>query len=63
MSLRYRRRASLGPLRLNFTRRGLSSIAIKLGPMTHNFTRKRTTVNLPGGLYWQDQPSSEKRQP
>jgi hypothetical protein len=54
VTLRFRKRARLGPFRLNFTRRGLSSISIKLGPLTHNLTHRRTTVDLPGGLYWQE---------
>lgn len=61
MSLRYRRRHSAGPFRLNFGRRGLSSVSIKLGAITWNLTRKRATVDLPGGLYWQhEQPTETK---
>jgi hypothetical protein len=51
MPLRYRRRVSLGPLRFNFSLRGLSSVSLKAGPFTWNPTRDRLTTNLPGGLY------------
>jgi hypothetical protein len=54
MSFRFRKRFSLGPLRINVTKRGISSVALKVGPVTRNLTRRRTTVDLPGeGLYWQ----------
>jgi Protein of unknown function (DUF4236) len=52
VTLHYRRRLSLGPLRLNVTGRGLTSVALVLGPLTWNLTRRRTTVDLPGGLSW-----------
>jgi hypothetical protein len=62
MTLRYRRRRSAGPLRFNFGSRGLSSIAVKLGPWTYNLTHRRSTVNLPGGAYWQqDHPNSSEK--
>lgn len=51
MPLRYRRRVSLGPLRLNFSLRGLSSVSLKAGPFTWNPTRDRLTTNLPGGFF------------
>lgn len=52
MSLHYRRRLKVGPLRLNVTARGLTSVALVLGPLTWNLTRRRTSVDLPGGLSW-----------
>jgi hypothetical protein len=53
MGLRFRKRLSLGPLRFNFTRRGLSSVSLKAGPFTWNPRRDRLTTNLPGGLYYE----------
>jgi hypothetical protein len=53
MPFRFRSRQSAGPLRLNFTQRGLRSIAVKLGPFTYNLTHRRVTTDLPGGLYHQ----------
>lgn len=52
MSLRYRKRASLGPLRLNIGRKS-ASLAVKLGPFTWNLNRRRLTTNLPSGFYHQ----------
>ncbi len=50
---RYRRRFRLGPLRINVTGRGVTSIAFVLGPLTYNLTRRRSTVDRPGGASWQ----------
>ncbi len=53
MPLHYRRRINLGPVRLNFTERGLTSLSLKLGPLTYSLKTKKTTVNLPGtGSIW-----------
>ena len=51
MPLRYRKRLKLGPVTLNVTQRGITSVSIKLGPITWNPTRRRITTDLPGGLY------------
>jgi hypothetical protein len=52
VSLQYRRRLHLGPFRVNVTARGVTSIALVVGPLTYNLTRRRTSVDLPGGLSW-----------
>lgn len=51
MTLRYRWRPRLGPLRLNVSEHGLTSISVKIGPFTWNTRRRRLTTNLPGGLF------------
>ena len=58
MAFRFRRSARLGPLRLNFTRRGLSSISLggrgaSLNVPVNRHGGLRTTLGLPGtGLSW-----------
>lgn len=53
MALHFRRRLSFGPLRINVTEHGVSSVAVKLGPVTYNLKSKKTTVDLPGtGPTW-----------
>ncbi len=58
MAFRFRRSARLGPLRLNFTRRGLSSISlggpgVSLNVPINRRGGLRTTLGLPGtGLSW-----------
>lgn len=53
MPLHFRRRLSFGPLRVNLTEKGVSSVSVKLGPLTYNLKSKKTTVNLPGtGPTW-----------
>jgi hypothetical protein len=49
--LRFRKRARLGPVRLNITQNGVRSVSLKAGPFTWNPTRRKLTTNLPGGLY------------
>lgn len=51
MSLRFRRRLSLGPLRINLSGSGVS-FGVKAGPLTYNLTRRRLWANLPGPFYW-----------
>jgi hypothetical protein len=51
MPFRYRKRLRLGPLVLNLTQRGLTSVSIKLWKFTWNPTRRTVTSDLPGGLY------------
>jgi hypothetical protein len=62
VTLRFRARRSAGPFRFNFTRRGLSSISLKLGPLTRNLTHRRTTVDLPGGFFWQESHPSDRQE-
>lgn len=52
-AFRYRRRFRLGPIRVNVTGRGVTSIALVVGKLTYNLTRRRATVDLPGGMSWQ----------
>jgi len=58
MAFRFRRSARLGPLRLNFTRQGLSSISlggpgVSLNVPVNRRGGPRTTIGLPGtGLSW-----------
>ena len=51
MKFGIRLRPRIGPVRLNVTRRGVSSASLRLGPITWNPFRKRVHVNGPGGLY------------
>lgn len=48
MGFRLRKALKLGPVRLNFTQRGLSSISLRVGPYTWNSRARRHTVNTPG---------------
>lgn len=50
MSINYRKRIALGPVRINITQRGVASVALKLGPFTYNLKSRRLTTDLPGGL-------------
>jgi hypothetical protein len=52
MPLTFRMRPRLGPFRFNLTRRGLASIAVKVGPVTRNLTRGTTTIDGPGPFGW-----------
>ena len=45
---RIRGRKHLGPFILNFTHRGLTSVAVKVGPFTRNLTRGTTSIDGPG---------------
>lgn len=51
MGLHWRKSKNLGPLRFNFTRKGLSSTSTRVGPVTYN-TRQGWTVRLPFGFTW-----------
>ena len=55
MSIQYRKRIAVGPLRFNITKKGLSSVSMKLGPVTRTVWsqsgKKSTYVNGPGGTY------------
>lgn len=53
MGLRYRRRVSLGPVRLNFSKSGMST-SLKIGSVTVNPRRRSVWINLPGGFAWQE---------
>lgn len=52
MRFRARKTFKLGPFLFRFTQRGLSSVAIKVGRVTHNLTRGTTTVDTPGPGAW-----------
>jgi hypothetical protein len=51
--VRARKTLALGPLRLNFTLRGLSSWSLRLGPWSWNSRTRAHRMNLPGPFYWQ----------
>lgn len=53
MPIHFRKRPAIGPFRLNITERGIRSVAIKFGPFTWNLTRRRGTVDGPGGLRYE----------
>ena len=69
MPFRFRRSASLGPLRFNFGKGGLSSISLGGRGASFNIPisrsgAPRTTVGLPGtGLSWSVEHSPEANQP
>lgn len=56
MSINYRKRVSAGPLKFQFTQNGLSSVSLKVGPITSRLwsrtqsRRSVSSVNLPGGF-------------
>ena len=52
MGLRFRKTLRLGPLRFNFTKRGLSSWGLKIGPWSWNARSGRQSVDLPGPWSW-----------
>lgn len=49
--LRFRRSLSLGPVRLNLSRRGVSP-SVRVGPVSHSLRTRRTSVRLPGPFSW-----------
>lgn len=61
--LRFRKRARLGPVRVNITQRGIRSVSFKAGPFTWNPTRRKLTTNLPGGLYHEADLAEPEPQP
>ncbi|WP_117211233.1 DUF4236 domain-containing protein [Allorhizocola rhizosphaerae] len=52
MGIMFRRTLRLGPLRLHFTQRGLSSWSIKLGAWSWNSRARAHRVDLPGPFSW-----------
>ncbi|MDI1462426.1 DUF4236 domain-containing protein [Catellatospora sp. KI3] len=52
MSLVFRKVMRIGPLRLNFTRNGLSSWTFKIGRWSWNSKTRAHRVDLPGPLSW-----------
>lgn len=53
MGFKLRKSIPLGPIRLNFTERGFSSITIKAGPFSWNSRTRKRTIDTPGPGYWQ----------
>ena len=53
MGFKLRKSLRLGPLRLHFTQRGLSSWGIQLWRWSWNAKTKRHTIDTPGPGYWQ----------
>jgi hypothetical protein len=52
MGIIFRKVMRLGPLRLNFTKKGLSSWTFKIGPWSWNSRAKAHRVDLPGPISW-----------
>jgi hypothetical protein len=52
MGLLFRRTIRLGPLRLNFTKRGFSSWSLRIGRWSWNSRTRAHRVDLPGPLSW-----------
>ncbi|PUB27083.1 uncharacterized protein DUF4236 [Promicromonospora sp. AC04] len=52
MPIRFRKRWGLGPVKFNFTQRGLSSWSFKVGPWSWNSKTKKHSVDLPGAFSW-----------
>ena len=52
MGIIFRKVMRLGPLRLNFTKNGLSSWTFKIGPWSWNSRAKAHRVDLPGPISW-----------
>jgi hypothetical protein len=48
----FRKIVRLGPLHLNFGRRGMSSWSIKIGKWSWNSRARRHRVDLPGPVSW-----------
>ena len=52
MPLMFRKIVRLGPLHLNFGRRGMSSWSIKIGRWSWNSKTRKQRVDLPGPVSW-----------
>jgi hypothetical protein len=52
MALMFRKVWKLGPLRLNFTQKGLSSWSIKIWRWSWNSRSRANRVDLPGPWSW-----------
>lgn len=52
MGLIFRKTVRLGPIRLNFTKKGLSSWSVRLGRWSWNSRTRRHRVDLPGPFSW-----------
>lgn len=61
MRFRWRKHVRLGPLRLNFGERGLSSYTWKLGPWSWNSRTRRSRINTPGPGYVESRGRTRKR--
>ncbi len=55
MGIIFRKSIKLGPVRLNLSRRGVST-SVKAGPVSVNSRSRRVRVNLPGPLSWWSRP-------
>lgn len=53
MGFRLRKTLRLGPIRLHFTQRGLSSWSVGIGRWSWNARTRRHTIDTPGPGYWQ----------
>ena len=60
MGLRVRRSVGVGPARVNISKRGVSSVSTRLGPVTMN-SRRGPTVHLAPGVSWS--PSRAQSRP
>ena len=58
MPLLFRKIVRLGPLRLNFSKRGFSSWSIKIGRWSWNSKTRAQRVDLPGPLSWKSDNKS-----
>jgi hypothetical protein len=52
MGFHLRKRIGLGPVKLNLTNRGLSSVSIRVGRYTWNSRTRASSVDLPGPVNW-----------
>jgi len=55
MGLLFRKTVRLGPLRLNFTRKGFSSWSLKFWRWSWNSKARRHRVDLPGPVSWRSE--------
>lgn len=52
MALRFRKTLGLGPVRINFGKRGYTSTTLRLGPLSRNSRTGQWRLNLPGPFSW-----------
>lgn len=53
MGFHMHKKLRLGPVILNLTKRGLSSVTFKMGRWSWNSRTRRHTIDTPGPGYWQ----------
>lgn len=51
--IRLRKAIRFGPLVFNLTQRGLSSVSLRMGPLSLNSRRRRLRADLPGPFFWE----------